>query len=74
MTAFFLLVLGLNDAGKKKKRIFQPRDPWKTEVQKKGEKKGQINKKFCYSDIVTVRWLLMSVDGSVSGPTDIKKR
>ena len=57
----------------KKKRIFQPRDPWKTEVQKK-RIKGQINKKFCYSDIVTVRWLLMSVDGSVSGPTDIKRR
>jgi hypothetical protein len=39
-STFFLLVLGISDAGKRKKRVFQPRDPWKTKVQKKrGEKR-----------------------------------
>jgi hypothetical protein len=37
------------------------------------EGEEQINKKFCHSDIVTVRWLLMSVDGRVSASADIKR-
>ena len=40
-STFFLLVLGISNAGKKKERIFQPRDPWKTKVQKKRKKKDR---------------------------------
>jgi hypothetical protein len=72
-SAFFLFVLRLNDPGQRKEfSNLEIRGKPKCRKRER-KKKGRINKKFCHSDIVTVRWLLMSVDGNVSGPTDIKR-